>query len=71
MTAKEMRKLLGKEITFRANGWDRRGMVLEVGGRNVRVGGFSGWDWYWIPDLRGVQVVGDMGFVPQPAQAKP
>ena len=58
MKAAELRKLIGKQITWLdtwcpKNGFlVRHGVLLQVNGKNVLVeqGGCN--DWRWVPDMR-------------------
>ena len=58
MKAAELRKLIGKQVTWLdtfcpKNGFIRReGILLDVKGKNALVDQHGSNDWKWIPDMR-------------------
>lgn len=71
MKAAELRKLIGKQITWldtycpRYGFLQREGVLLDVKGRNALVDQQGSTDWKWVPDMRHLKAKTDSGDVRQ------
>lgn len=68
MTAKELRKFIGKTIKWEeyycpkaGHGLPRQGVLLEVKGKNLLVDQMGSVDWKWLPNMLHVSAKDDHG----------
>lgn len=61
MKSADLRKLIGKEVTWvdtfcpKRGGIRRYGLLLDVRGKNALIDDLGSNDWKWVPDMVGLR----------------